>query len=134
MKRRQFLALSTLVFVASPVLATSGSTVDFTPEVYQKALESGEPFMLDFSATWWPVCRAQERTVSALINGKTEYQAVKIIRVDWDLHRSDQFTKKLKIRRQSTLDMFKGGVEIDRVIAQTSASAIEPMFELAIAD
>ena len=71
--------------------------------------------------------------MSALIDGNEAYEAVKISHVDWDLHRSDQFTKDLNIRRQSTLVMFKDGEEIDRVIAQTSAIAIEPLFEKAIA-
>ncbi len=52
MKRRQFLALSTLVLASSPSWAAAGKKVDFTPEAYQKALESGEPFLLDFSASW----------------------------------------------------------------------------------
>ncbi len=57
MKRRQFLALSTLALSAS-TLATNVSWaegsqhVDFTQEAYAKALESGEPFMLDFTASW----------------------------------------------------------------------------------
>jgi len=52
MKRRQFLALSTLALATSPTWAGGSNRVDFSPEVYQKALESGEPFLLDFSASW----------------------------------------------------------------------------------
>ncbi len=57
MKRRQFLALSTLALSASTLAARvswaeAGHHVDFTQEAYAKALESGEPFMLDFSASW----------------------------------------------------------------------------------
>jgi len=51
MKRRHFLALSALAFATSPARA-GGGHVEFTPEAYQKALESGEPFLLDFSASW----------------------------------------------------------------------------------
>jgi len=50
MKRRQFLALSTLAL--SPVWAGGSSQVEFTKEAYQAALDSGEPFMLDFAASW----------------------------------------------------------------------------------
>jgi len=53
MKRRQFLALSTLAFVTTNLLADGDSNhVEFTQEAYQQALASGEPFLLDFSATW----------------------------------------------------------------------------------
>jgi len=51
MKRRQFLALSALALTTSTAWA-GGGHVEFTPEAYQKALESGEPFLLDFSASW----------------------------------------------------------------------------------
>ena len=52
MKRRQFLALSTLALATSPVWAGGSSQVEFTKEAYQAALDSGEPFMLDFAASW----------------------------------------------------------------------------------
>ena len=52
MNRRHFLALSTLALVTSPAFAKGARHVDFTHEVYQKALESGEPFMLQFAAKW----------------------------------------------------------------------------------
>jgi len=71
--------------------------------------------------------------VSALIDANEKYQVVTVFRVDWDTYRKDQITKDLKIRRRSTLVMFKDGKEIDRVVAQTSARAIEPLFEKAIA-
>jgi len=71
--------------------------------------------------------------VSALIDANEQYQVVTVFRVDWDTYRDEQITKDLKIRRRSTLVMFKDGKEIDRVVAQTSARAIEPLFQKAIA-
>lgn len=50
------------------------------------------------------------------------------MRVDWDLHGRSELVSELGIRRRSTLVMFKEGKEIGRVIAQTSADAIEPLF------
>lgn len=52
MKRRQFLALSALALATSPAWAEGSYKVEYSPEAYQKALESGEPFMLDFTASW----------------------------------------------------------------------------------
>lgn len=69
--------------------------------------------------------------MSALIDGNADYKAVKILRVDWDKHQGDQLITELEIPRRSTLVMFKGGVEVGRVIAQTSAEDIEPMFQAA---
>ena len=52
MKRRQFLALSTLTLATSATFAKNGKIVEFTPEGYRMALESGAPFLLDFTASW----------------------------------------------------------------------------------
>ena len=71
--------------------------------------------------------------MSALIDANEKYRVVTVFRVDWDTYRNDQITKDLNIRRRSTLVMFKDGKEIDRAVAQTSARAIEPLFEKAIA-
>ncbi len=57
MKRRQFLARTTLasatlMLAASPTRAEGSKPIEFTPEAYHEAIESGEPFLLDFSAVW----------------------------------------------------------------------------------
>ena len=52
MKRRQFLAIPALALTTGVALAAGGTTVEYTPEAYKEALESGEPFMLDFYAPW----------------------------------------------------------------------------------
>lgn len=64
----------------------------------------------------------------ALIDDNPAYKAVTLMLVDWDQHRKSDIVSELGIRRRSTLVMFKGGEEIGRVIAQTSAAAIEPLF------
>ena len=70
--------------------------------------------------------------MSALIDGNPAYQAVKLIRVDWDQFGQSDIVSELKIPRRSTLVMFKDGAEIGRVVAQTATSAIEPLFVDAI--
>lgn len=66
--------------------------------------------------------------MSALVADNPEYQAVKLIRVDWDMHRDDAIVEELNIPRRSTLVWFKNGVETGRVVAKTSAEQIEPLF------
>ena len=66
--------------------------------------------------------------MSALIDGNPAYQAVTVMRVDWDQYGKSEIVSELNIPRRSTLVMFKGGEEIGRVVAQTSATASEPLF------
>ena len=66
--------------------------------------------------------------MSALIEQNPEYKKVKVIRVDWDKFGRAPITRELKIPRRSILVAFKGGKERARVIASTSASALEGLF------
>jgi thioredoxin 1 len=70
--------------------------------------------------------------VGELMKTNTDYQAVTIMRVDWDKHSLSDITRDLRVPRRSTLVMFKGGKEVGRVVAQTSTSAIEALFKAAI--
>lgn len=54
------------------------------------------------------------------------------MKVDWDTFKGAPIVADLDIPRRSTLVMFSGGEEVGRVVAQTSATAIEPLFEAAL--
>ena len=68
----------------------------------------------------------------ALLDKKPEYQAVTIMRVDWDTYRNADIVKELGVPRRSTLVMFNGGKEVGRVVAQTGGDAIEALFKAAL--
>ena len=70
--------------------------------------------------------------MSALLDGKPEYQAVTVMMLDWDTFKDAPITSELKIPRRSTLVMFKGGEEVGRVIAQTAEPAIAELFDAVI--
>lgn len=68
----------------------------------------------------------------ALQEANPAYRKVKIIRVDWDRFGRDAIVRELRIPRRSTLVMFSKGKEVGRVVAETSASAIEALFRAAL--
>jgi len=106
--------------------------IEYTPEAYQAALDSGEPLLVGFHAEWCSTCRTQERAISQLMKDNEKYASVKVISVDWDVHGRTEFAKALRIPRRSTLVMFNGGEEVGRVVAQTASSAIEDLFKAAL--
>jgi len=66
--------------------------------------------------------------VSALQNENADYAAITIIRVAWGKYRKQPIVKELAIRRRSTLVMFdEKGMEVGRLIAQTSKKKIEAL-------
>jgi len=77
------------------------------------------------------MCLSQQRTVSVLIDNNLEYSDITFVRADWDLYRGSELVKELKVRRRSTLIMFRDGEEVARVIAQNNEDTIENMFKAA---
>ncbi len=71
--------------------------------------------------------------MSALIEQNTSYQAVKIIRVDWDQHAKSDIVNELGVTGRSTLITFNNGAEVARVVSDTSEEGIGAIFEAAIA-
>lgn len=54
MNRRQLLSASALALavIAPKLFAAEGHAVAYSRELYDQALASGKPFMLDFFASW----------------------------------------------------------------------------------
>lgn len=55
MNRRQLFKNSLVIALgtaAVPALAAIEGAEDFSEELFEEALASGEPFLLDFTATW----------------------------------------------------------------------------------
>jgi len=131
MKRRSLLkaGLGLATIAVAPRVFAGYAPVDYSPDVFKAALDSGEPVLLGFHASWCGTCRTQERQISALMDANEAYAKVKVINVDWDQYGNSDFAKNLRIPRRSTLIMFQGGEEIGRVVAQTSQAEIEKLFK-----
>ena len=69
----------------------------------------------------------------ALIDGNPEYQAVTVMKVDWDRFSGDPIVGELGVQNRATLVMFSGGEEVGRVIFETGVDAIEALFKAAVA-
>lgn len=134
MNRRQWLKASAglATLAAVPSAFAGEGALEYTPEIYKAALDSGEPVLVDFYTDWCSTCRTQARVVEQLMNSNEAYGKVKLIQVNWDKYSDSDLAKELEIPRRSTLVMFKGGVEVGRVIAQTSAPAIEELFKAVV--
>lgn len=134
MNRRAFLTAGAgLGLLASvPGIAQADGGFNYTPELLKSLLDSGEPVLIGFHATWCTTCRTQERVIKALMEENADYEKVHIITVNWDEHKRSNLVKALRIPRRSTLVMFNEGDEVGRVIAQTSPVVIEKLFQSVI--
>ena len=70
--------------------------------------------------------------MSALVTENPAYQAVTVMKVDWDVHSGSDVAKEHSVRRRSTLVMLSGGEEVGRVVGSTRRDDIEALFKAAI--
>ena len=68
----------------------------------------------------------------ALIKENPAYEAVTVMKVDWDLHSGSDAAKDHGVRRRATLVMLSGGEEVGRVSGSARREDIEALFKAAI--
>lgn len=130
--RRLALALLAGTAVAAAVRpANALEVITYTEQSLNQAAESGEPYLIDFFATWCTTCAAQERVLESLAARDPAYAAIPIIRVDWDQHSRGQLVSRMGIPRRSTLVLMQGTTELGRLVADTRESAIAALLDLA---
>ena len=67
--------------------------------------------------------------MSALLDSNPEYQAVTVMKVDYDEFGTTPFTKNMGVRNRATLVMFNKGEEVGRIEWSSRKADIEGLFK-----
>lgn len=126
MLRRRFLAL--LPGLAAAVAIAAEQPFEFPP--FEAARQSGDPVLVVVYADWCPTCRRQDKVLGELLR-RPEYTPIRTFRVDFDMQ--DDALKALRVTRQSTLILYRGGREIARSTGETRPAALEQFLAKAVA-
>src|SRR5215467_5951319 len=102
------------------------NTLTFTDAGWDKeVLQSEQPVLVDFWATWCGPCRAIAPSIDALAS---EYSGkVKIGKLDVDSN--GQTAMRYQVRGIPTLLMFKGGQVVGQMVGGASKSAIQSLID-----
>lgn len=124
MIRRRFPAIS-LSTVAAFFLATAAMAGDIRPfdaASFEAAQRDAKPILIEITAPWCSVCRAQKPLIEGLA-ANPDYEGLTVLAVDFDNQKD--VVRALGARAQSTLIMFRGEQETARSVGDTNPERIE---------
>jgi thiol-disulfide isomerase/thioredoxin len=124
--RRQLLTLAACTLAVATVPASSGEAVPFTQAAFDEAQKSGQPILVEVSAPWCPICKAQ-KPILAKLAAEPRFKDLRIFDVDFDTRKD--VLRQLNARMQSTLIAYKGNKEVGRSVGETQAEWIDGLLE-----
>lgn len=125
---RRVLFLSGLALVAAaPALAKE--PVAWNEAAFDAAKAAGKPILLEIHAVWCPTCKAQTPILGELTS-EPKYADLQVFKIDFDTEKD--LLKKLNVRTQSTLIVYKQGAEVGRSVGDTNRDSIAELLSKTI--
>ena len=117
--------LGTLAIVLS--LGSIAAAMDkrpFDQKAFEAAQAAGKPILVEVSAPWCPICKAQAPILSRL---KSDRRFKELVSFDIDFDSQKDLLRRFNVQKQSTLIVFKGRQETGRSTGDTNAGSIEAL-------
>ena len=119
--------LAALAMSAAVSLGSIASAMDrkpFDQKAFEAAQAAGRPILVEVSASWCPICKAQAPILSRL-RSDPRFKELVSFDIDFDSHKD--LLKKFNVQKQSTLIVYRGRREIGRSTGDTNAGSIEAL-------
>lgn len=128
--RRSILAIcaATLMAVSSSALADP-TPRPFEQKAFDASVASGKPVVVQISAPWCPICRAQKPILAKLLE-EPRFKDLELYEIDFDNDKASM--QAVKARLQSTLILYKSGKEVARTVGDRELGWVEELLEKAL--
>ena len=99
--------------------------VTITSENFKKLQENGQPYVIDFWATWCGPCRMIAPVIAELAQ---EYDG-RITVGKCDVEENEELAEEFAIRNIPTILFFKNGEIVDKLVGAVSKAKLEEKFQ-----
>lgn len=130
--RRHALAIAAGLLAAAAsgaAFAEAAGARPFDAAAFDEALKSGKPILVEISAPWCPICKAQKPILGKLL-ADPRYKDLTAFEIDFDSGKAH--VRKLGATSQSTLLVYKDGKEVGRSVGETQEEWIEELLDKAV--
>ncbi len=128
-RRNLFGALALFAALSVTSISSAMDKKPFDQAAFDAAQAAGAPILVEVTASWCPVCKAQAPILSQL---KSEPKFKELVSFNIDFDSQKDLLKKFGVQKQSTLIAFKGKQETARSTGDTSAASIEALLAKAV--
>lgn len=115
-----FKSLLAISLLASANLAAALEIQPYSAPALADLQEAGKAVALHFHADWCPTCRAQEKVFTGWKGDPAVPGSLLVVNYD----KERELRKRLGVRSQSTLIVFKGQAETARLAGDTDPKAL----------
>ena len=123
-KRTALICIASAGLMVLASAAHALTTKPFTDADFAAAQAAGKPVAVHFTATWYPTCKAQDKSLAALA-ADPALKDVTILKSDYD--QSKTLQKQMNVKSQSTFVVFKGKAEVARSSGATDVPEIKTL-------
>ncbi len=128
--RRHVLVLAAAFLAGGrPGSVQAADSTAYDQSAFEAAQAAGRPILVQISAPWCPICRAQKPILAAL-SADPRFKTLAVFTIDFDAQRD--LVRRFGAQMQSTLIVYKGGTEVARSVGETQPEWIEQLLEKAL--
>ena len=123
------ICVAALLAAAWPALGVPREDRPYEAAAFEGALAAGGGVVLAFMVDWCSTCSLQKEVVAELLESP-RFAGLSFFVADFDKER--ELKRRLRVVRQSSFVVFKGGREVARAIGLTERAALEALFAQAL--
>jgi thiol-disulfide isomerase/thioredoxin len=130
LNRRHLLgALALSAALSFGAMASAMDKKPFDQSAFEADQAAGKPILVEVTAPWCPVCKAQA-PILARLKSDPKFKDLVSFNIDFDTQKD--LLQKFNVQKQSTLIVFTGKQEIGRSTGDSNAASIEALLGKAI--